>query len=168
MKIGIVSDSHGKSVRLRRAMEIFIAADADAVVHCGDICSLDDVELLAMGPSGRPQPHLVAGNMDRNRPALLAAARHWNVRYHDEVIEVPIGEGEYLAAVHGHIPSLLSDLIDDEQFPYVCHGHTHDTRDERVGITRVINPGALYDARPLTVAILDTDTDELTFHEVED
>lgn len=149
-------------------MEIFIAAGADVVVHCGDICSADDVELLSMGPSGRPQPYLVAGNMDRDRAALRAAAERWNVRYHDEVIEVPLGDGEYLVAVHGHIPSLLGDLIGDEQFPYVCHGHTHETRDERVGMARVINPGAIFRARPLTVAILDTETDELAYLEVEE
>lgn len=149
-------------------MQIFIAAGADAVVHCGDICSVDDVELLSMGPSGRPQPYLVAGNMDRDRAALRAATEQWNVRYHDEVIEVPIGEGEYLAALHGDNGTLMAELMADSQFPYICHGHTHQTRDERVGMTRVINPGAIFRARPLTVAILDTETDELTYLEVEE
>jgi len=66
-----------------------------------------------------------------------------------------------VAATHGHDPRLLGELIADCQFPYVCHGHTHRLRDERVGDVRIINPGALHRAKMHTVAVLDTDTDVL-------
>ena len=49
---------------------------------------------------------------------------------------------------------------------YLCHGHTHTALDARRGKTRVINPGALHRAAEYTVALLDTDTDTLTFYPV--
>jgi predicted phosphodiesterase len=55
----------------------------------------------------------------------------------------------------------LGELVHSGQFPYVCHGHTHKVRDERIGEVHVINPGALRRARRHTVAILDTDGDTL-------
>jgi predicted phosphodiesterase len=53
--------------------------------------------------------------------------------------------------------------LESQSFDYLLHGHTHVKRDERVGRTRVINPGALHRAREKTVAVLDTATDMLTF-----
>jgi hypothetical protein len=165
MVIGIVSDSHGKSKRLQTAVEIFARRNVDAVVHCGDIASAGDVEILA---SIGCATYLVLGNMDRRIEGLIDAAKHWSVHFHAEAVEVPLGEGEFLVATHGNDPSLLQDLMDDPQFPYVCHGHSHATCDERIGITRVINPGALHHIHPRTVAILDTDADKVEFIEVED
>jgi predicted phosphodiesterase len=43
----------------------------------------------------------------------------------------------------------------------VLHGHTHEIRDERVGLTRVINPGALHRAARYTAAVLEPASDRL-------
>jgi len=134
MKVGLLSDSHGKSKRLRAAMAVLADRGVDAIVHCGDICDIRDVEILA---SAKPEAYLVRGNMDRHLEDLPAVAEHWGVHFHDEAIEVPIGEGEFLVAVHGHRERLFQALLGDPMFPYVCCGHTHETRDEREGITRI-------------------------------
>ena len=165
MIVGLVSDSHGKSKRLQAAMEIFARRNVDAVVHCGDIASAGDVEILA---SIGCATYLVLGNMDRRIAGLVKAAERWSVHFHPDAVEVPLGEGEFLVATHGSDSPMLRDLMNDPQFPYVCHGHSHATRDERIGITRVINPGALHHVHPRTVAILDTESDKLEFIEVED
>jgi hypothetical protein len=49
---------------------------------------------------------------------------------------------------------------------YLCHGHTHVVRDERIGQTRVINPGALFRAARYTVALLDMAADRLEIVQV--
>jgi hypothetical protein len=51
-------------------------------------------------------------------------------------------EGVRLAMVHGHT-GRLSELMEGGEYDVVLHGHTHKRRDETVGRTRVINPGAL-------------------------
>ena len=39
-------------------------------------------------------------------------------------------------------------------------------RDSKIGKTRIINPGALYNARPYTIAVLDVKNDKLEFIEI--
>jgi len=158
MKIGIVSDSHGNVRRLREAIEIFLAHEVRAIVHCGDIGSPACVELLA---EAHCEVYMVAGNMDRHVDELASLAGQLGVHFSWEVIELPLGDGRSLVATHGNDQRILGELINDRQFPYVCHGHTHRTRDERIDGIRVINPGALHHARIDSVAVLDTDTDHL-------
>ena len=89
----------------------------------------------------------------------------------EDFITVPIGNRRHLAATHGHLAHVVEELILGGQFPYVCHGHTHRLRDERIGGCRVINPGALRGPRGRrgpTCALLDTDTDELTILDLVD
>ena len=45
--------------------------------------------------------------------------------------------------------------------------YPHLRRDERVGRTRIINPGALHRAKQYTVATLDLSCDKLEFHVVD-
>ncbi|MCD4823144.1 MAG: YfcE family phosphodiesterase [Phycisphaerae bacterium] len=160
MRIGILSDSHGRSDRLHRAVELLEADGAEAIVHCGDIISVDDAKYLAGfdGPA-----YLVAGNMDHRREGKLQAAiADRGLCFATDFIAVPLGDGQHLAATHGHHEMLLDELIHGGQFRYVCHGHSHSRRDERFGPTRVLNPGALNHPRGTknhTVLLLDTDTD---------
>lgn len=164
MRIGIVSDTHGKSKRLSRALELLSANDAEAVVHCGDILSTGDVTRLGgfAGPA-----YLVAGNMDRHAVGSLAvAAEKAGVHFTPDFLTVPLEDGQHLAATHGHHEELLEELLRGGQYPYVCHGHTHHRRNERYGPTRVINPGALYHTRDRegkSVCLLDTLADTVEF-----
>ncbi len=158
MRIGIVSDSHGDVDRLRRAMEIFDAHDVEVLVHCGDVGSPDCLEVLADGDC---DVHVVAGNTDHHVEDLVAAAAKFGVHFAWEVVEIDLGDGRHLVATHGHDDKILGELIHDAQFPYVCCGHSHKTRDETVDGVRVINPGAIHNARLHTVAVLDTDTGHL-------
>ena len=158
MKIGIVSDSHGRTSRLRAAMAIFASHGVEAIVHCGDVGNPACIEQLA---AAEADAYVVAGNMDRRVEDLAALAESLGVRFAWEVIEVPLGDGRCLVATHGHDVRVLGELVMDQQFPYVCHGHTHRRRDERHGKVRVINPGALHAAAVPSVAVLDTDTDTL-------
>ena len=159
MKIGIVSDCHGRTKRLRAALDLLAQRGVEAVVHCGDVMSVQCVEML--GLCGVPA-YMVIGNMDRHPERLKDAAERSGVNFAWEVIEVPIGDEQFLVATHGHDEEVLDALLIGRQFPYVCHGHTHRPRNERAGAVRVINPGALChpqgSSRP-TFAVLDTDSD---------
>ncbi len=167
MKIGIVSDSHGKAGCLRAALELLASHCCEAVVHCGDIGSTECVELL--GAAGMPA-YAVAGNMDHHVGRLESAANECGVKFAWEVVEVPLAADQFLVATHGDDVGVLAELIEGGQFPYVCHGHTHCTRDERFGNVRVIGPGAIRHPRHPrhpTVVVLDTDTDTLQFIKVD-
>ncbi len=156
MKIGIVSDSHGGAAILRRAIAMLAERGAEAIVHCGDIGSSECI--TALGEAGLPA-YVVAGNMDHHPRRLQTQAEEDNVRFSLDTILVPLGDDKYLAATHGNDPRAMSELLADGKFPYLCHGHTHQPRDDKIGATRVINPGALRHAHPPTAVILDTDAD---------
>lgn len=163
MRIGILSDSHGQTALLATAVAALADRGAQAIVHCGDLGSPECLAALAYkGVSS----HAVAGNMDSHQlRELVSSARQAGVEFSTELVAVEIGGGRHLAATHGHDEVLLDELIVGQQFPYICHGHTHRVRDDRYRGVRVINPGALHHCRRPphpTIALLDTDTDALT------
>ena len=166
MRIGLVSDSHGKTDVLKEALSLLIAAEAEAIVHCGDICCLASVRLL----NALAVPAwLVAGNVDSDLQGLGVAGRNTNITFSQTSVEVPLGDDATLIATHGHHEALLDSLIRGQQFPYVCHGHTHRMKEETVGTARVICPGALsgprYPSFP-TAAIVDTGRDAVEFYDI--
>ena len=166
MRIGILSDVHGQVRRLRSALEALAQGGADAVVVCGDLGCGE--ALRALGRCGLPA-YAVAGTVDAALGDLDQVAAEAGVTFDRNSVEIPIGPGRHLAVTHGHT-HLLDDLVASQQFPYVCHGHTHRQADQRVGSARVINPGALHHPRQPhypTAVILDTQTDELEVLAVE-
>jgi predicted phosphodiesterase len=56
----------------------------------------------------------------------------------------------------------LRETIAGGQYDLVCHGHTHVARQETVGRTLVVNPGALYRANPHRFALVDLPALEVT------
>jgi uncharacterized protein len=163
MIIGILSDSHGKLDRLGQAIAVLKRRGAEAIVHCGDIGRPEC--LLMLAASGLPV-YAVAGNMDAPAEGLADAACGCGVQFGADVVRVALERGQ-LAVTHGNDSAITARLIHGGQFRYVCVGHTHVPRDERVGPTRVINPGALYRAHAPSVAILDTVKDTVEQIEIE-
>jgi hypothetical protein len=163
MKIGIVSDSHGHADRLRRALALLRQRGIEALVHCGDLGSPECLEALS---EVNVPAYAVVGNTDLHPEALDQEAQRWGVHLGRQTVLVALGADQYLGVAHGHNAQVLTNLLTDGRCPYVCHGHTHRRSDERIGRTRVINPGALHHAHPRTVAVLDTLADTVEFVEV--
>lgn len=158
MKIGIVSDSHGRSAVLRRALQTLVDHGAELLVHCGDVGNPDCLAALA---EWNLPAYAVAGNTDSHLDVLMDEARMLGVEFAPELLNVPLGDGSALAVMHGNHAGLMMQCCACGHYRYVCHGHTHRTRDEYVGATHVINPGALYNTNCPTVALLDTASDEV-------
>lgn len=156
MKIGIMSDSHGRVHRVRDALAVFDAAGAEAVVHCGDVGGLGVLEELA----GR-RCWFVWGNTDFPDPAWRAEVETLGLPWPDGPVEFTIA-GRRLAIFHGHEPG-FERSIRAGNYDYFFHGHSHRQADYRVGPTWVINPGALYRVAVPTVAVLDLSSDDLSF-----
>lgn len=165
-KIGLLSDSHGRASTTQRAVRLLIGQDAQTIVHLGDVGTLEvlDAMVAKLDGAGKPVPavHVVFGNCDWDAPALADYAEHLGIVVDDPVGRLTI-DGKTLVFQHGHQPAAMEQAL-AMQCDYLCHGHTHEQRDERVGPTRIINPGALFRAMQYTVAVLDTADDTLTFH----
>ncbi|MFC1961107.1 metallophosphoesterase family protein [Chloroflexota bacterium] len=161
MRFGILSDTHNNQDTTRQALDIFREAGIKQLLHCGDITG-GAVVMLFKGWNVR----FVYGNIDHNRQDLAAACVMAGCPPPQRQYALTLG-GYPVALLHGH--NGLNRLIRTQEQRYILHGHTHQRRDEIIGKTRVINPGALGGRRPETrsVAILDVTTDDLQFIELE-
>ncbi|HMP77583.1 MAG TPA: YfcE family phosphodiesterase [Kiritimatiellia bacterium] len=160
MKIGILSDTHGAVGRTVRAMDTLIGRGSEAILHCGDIGGEEAwSEIMALCRAYDLPLHAVLGNVDEYEPVIWSGPDGRLITIRAELTLA----GKSLAILHGHHFAALEQAISGGEYDYVFTGHTHQARDERVGRTRVINPGAVYRASPCTVAMLDLAADALEF-----
>ncbi len=153
MRIGLLSDSHGRAARTREAVRLLVDRGAGMLLHMGDIETEEVIDQLAGLNSS-----LVFGNNDDER-SLGPYAASLGIRVLHPLGRIEV-DGRSIAFTHGHIGSCLREAGTAD---YFIHGHTHCQRDERRGATRIINPGALHRAHPYSVALLDPSTDALEF-----
>jgi putative phosphoesterase len=152
MKIGILSDSHGRQETVRRALEELTARSIGMVLHCGDIDDAATVRLFTGW-----EVHFVFGNCDWDKEELRQAMIEIGATLHENFGHVE-PEGVQIAFTHGDHKGLLGELEDCGHYDFVFYGHTHVAAEHRTGKTRVINPGALHRARPKQFVVLDLKT----------
>jgi len=161
--VGILSDTHNDGEITERALQEFRRLGVRTLFHCGDLTTAEMV------------PHFegftvrfVRGNVDRHLAKVLKAAManqpgaYWLGK--GKTLDL---HGKRIAITHGDRADLFETLLFSEP-DYLFTGHTHRRRDERVGPTRIINPGALggveYETR--SVAVLDLATGQLQIIEL--
>jgi putative phosphoesterase len=155
--LGILSDTHGRADAAAEAVRVLRAAGASYFIHCGDVGSESVLDHLA-----GTDALFVFGNTDWDRRPLERYARAIGVACHGTFADLTL-DGKRIAVVHGDEPRLKQRVLAGQEHDYLFQGHTHVADDERVGRTRVINPGALHRARVKTVATLDLARDALNF-----
>ncbi|MCG3127818.1 MAG: hypothetical protein CHACPFDD_02690 [Phycisphaerae bacterium] len=165
MIVGILADTHGRAARASRALELLLAHHAAAIIHCGDVGeSVFEILAAALAADGVESVRFVWGNTDHRSPALERYVRELGLAPPPPPpLRIEL-DGKRFLVLHGHEPQL--DDVRDGDCDYLLHGHTHVRRDERIGSIRVINPGALHRAARYSVATLDTQRDELAFHDL--
>jgi len=158
--IGILSDSHGRHLMVRKAVALFHDLDVGHVIHCGDVGGVKVFDEVV----GRPFT-FVWGNTDYDSPDLLAYLEGAGLSAPEGVPTSLSLQGKSLAVFHGHERGFAA-AVDSLDVDYILHGHTHIACNEVFNGKRIINPGALHRARRKTVATLDTATDAVIFHEI--
>jgi hypothetical protein len=154
MKIGVVSDTHGRLAITQKAIHLLRERGAQLILQCGDIDCATTVRLFSIIPS-----HFVFGNWDLRPSRLKSAIAEIGGLWHDEIGRLEVA-GKRLAWVHGHIPGQRQRLETSGEFDFLFYGHSHKHEVHRAGRTTVINPGALHRAKTKTVALVDLTTDE--------
>ena len=162
MKIGVISDTHDDLQSLEKALEILEAEGVTKILHCGDVCGPHLIRAL-MGFD----VWISQGNMDRHL-GLAQAVEATLGRGRLAWFQRPTLDGYPLAMVHGDNEEALANLVTCGQYAYVFHGHSHRRRDQTVGRTRAINPGALGGRRwqSRSFCILDLATGRVRFVEI--
>ena len=159
MRIAVISDTHlhEPSSRLESVYATYLA-DADAVLHCGDITGRSAWSFL----SQHPNFHAVAGNMDdwnlaRDLPARLSLKL--------DGLTVGVAHGNGLA---GRPLSRAVAQSFGPGYDLVCFGHTHTPEHVTYDATHVVNPGSLanHESAP-TLALIDTSPFHVEFVRVQ-
>jgi putative phosphoesterase len=149
MRLGVVSDTHGHVELTRAAVRMLESLEVDAVLHCGDIGSIEVVELFAAWPT-----HFVFGNCDYDTESFAAAIKKAGQTCHGMFGDLEF-EGVRVALLHSHDRRHFRETIDSGDYQLVCYGHTHVAAIDKHGKTTVVNPGAIYRAEPHSLAIVD-------------
>jgi putative phosphoesterase len=155
MKIGVVSDTHGRLRTIAAALALLNERGAELLIHCGDI---DDPE-AARAFAGW-NAHFVFGNCDADREGIARAIAHIGATLHESFGHLEL-DGKLIAWTHGDKPGQFHDLEQAQHYDYLFYGHTHVADQRLAGKTRVINPGALHRARQKTCLVVDLETDGL-------
>ena len=125
MKIGILSDTHTKVKNAQKAIEMLIENGAEFIVHAGDICEYETLELLKncgkryVAVYGNNDAHLVEHHNDYN----LVQEPHY-FKLADTTFKLM------------HLPFYMTP--DTE---VVLFGHTHEFKSEFIEGTLFLNPG---------------------------
>ena len=161
MIIGIVSDTHNDLENLIKAVNVFESLGIDTIIHCGDVTIPRIFEALKSF-----RIYLSFGNMDIDKEMLTINLKQYS-EYNQagDFLDIVIC-GKRLFMMHGDDDFNLHRAIKSGDYDYVFSGHTHRRRDERIGKTRVINPGALGGAffEQRSIAYLDLETDQLVYY----
>lgn len=155
IKLGLLSDTHGRAQIAREAVQLLLDHGADMLIHLGDIGSVEVIDALAAtrpGQSEQVEAHLVFGNCDWQTQPLAQYARDLGVIEHGNAGELTV-DSKRIVFTHGHLNTVMDQAIQSGA-DYLLHGHTHLQADDVVGQTRVINPGALFRASKYTAAVL--------------
>jgi len=138
MKIGVLSDTHDDEANLKLALDAYRQRGITQLIHCGDMIGPE----IARRFQGF-QVIYVDGNMDHESGEIYRVLRE--VDPHSVVLPTFEGviAGVSIAVTHGDVPVELDRLIRSGIHQFVFTGHTHRRRDETIGPTRVLNPGAL-------------------------
>ncbi len=159
MKIAIISDSHDNLANIKKAFNIVNKEKIKTVLHCGDICAtITLAEIAKIFPGNL---HIVFGNVDGDffRITKFSFDKFKKLKVWGELGKIKI-DNKKIAFIH--LPELAKGLAATRKYDLVFYGHTHKPWQEKIGKTKLVNPGNLaglfYRA---TFAIYDTKTDKL-------
>ncbi|MBU0628734.1 MAG: metallophosphoesterase [Nanoarchaeota archaeon] len=158
--IGVISDTHDNVSNVIKSIKIFENAEVDFIMHCGDIISPATARFFR-----GIHTKAVKGNCDGDVENLKKAFEDIHGEFFEDICEMDIS-GKKILAYHGQDTLRLQSFVDNQGYDYILTGHTHKCRDEKIGKTRIINPGSHYYGGENKVVLLDVINDKVDFIEV--
>ncbi len=159
MRIGLVSDTHNDQSTTEQALARLRLEGITTVLHAGDVTAGGTLRLFQGF-----DVWVARGNMDHD-PGLGHVAQELFGSGHLLALHQLALSSARIALAHNGDAIEVQALVRSGTLDYVILGHSHKRRDQRLGRTRFINPGALgntQSGRP-SFAILDLARDELTW-----
>ena len=166
MKIGLISDTHDNIPICNKLIPYFLEEKIEVLIHCGDIISPFMKRVFIPLHDAGVKMYGVFGNNDGERDGLANTVGKI-MDLSPDFFEVELDNKKFLI-IH-HLPeSLIQSIAASQRFDYIVKGHLHKKRDEKVGKTRIINPGEAcgYLSGNASIAILDTIQNSLQYYDL--
>ena len=158
MKIAIISDTHDNVPNLEKALAWMKKNNIEQIIHCGDLCA-PSILVETLGPGFAGPMHMVFGNVEDRETLIEKVADFDQVKHYGDQGEATL-DGKKIAFTH--FPEEGRQLAASGKYDYVFYGHTHKPWEEKVGRTRLVNPGTLAGLfAKATFAVYDTEADKL-------
>jgi len=169
MKIAVLSDIHDHLTNLEKVLEEIKGKNIEAIIFCGDLISPFTTGVLA---EANLPTYACLGNNDEDHIGMMKKGGNKFIWFHlsQEYGEIEL-DGKKIAFCH--YPKLSELLANSGQYDAVFYGHTHMPRNEIIGKTLLLNPGAVcginfekpsYDK--VTFAVYDTQTNSAEIVEI--
>ena len=138
MRIAVLSDTHDNIWKIEAAAPHL--QQAEAVLHCGDLCSPFVIKHLAEAVGERAL-HVVWGNNDGDTFAIgRVASAYPRVKIHGMLARLELGG---VAIALNHYPEIAHDLARSGQYGLVCYGHDHTLHQSEIDGCLLLNPGEM-------------------------
>ncbi|MBU7037772.1 MAG: metallophosphoesterase [Theionarchaea archaeon] len=146
-----MADTHDRLSVVRTALSILEGRNIRTVLHAGDFISPFVIPLFK-----GIRLYGVYGNNDGDRSGLCSKFSEIGGTVMDYFCPLTL-DSCTIAVTHGHIPELLTLLMNSGLYDLVVTGHTHEP-EIREGAPILINPGECcgYLSNRNTIAIFDT------------
>ncbi len=161
MKIGIISDTHDQTARVKKAVEIFNKEKVGLVVHCGDIVAPFTLQFYK---ELKCPIKFLLGNNTGDIMRHLTYAKNCGLRDYEFGTFFSLeADGKKIAVYHGENKEITEALIKCGDYDCVFSGHNHIARIEKRGKVIFVNPGTLADKhkdgmKPPSISIYDSAT----------
>lgn len=125
MKIGILSDTHSKVGRAKKAIDFLIQSGAEYLIHAGDICKVETLHYMLESKL----PYVaVYGNNDSH---MVEHHRSFNLVQEPHLFKIDSSTFKLM-----HLPYYMNPDSD-----IVIFGHTHNFECDYKNGTLFLNPG---------------------------
>jgi len=159
MKIAIISDTHDNLASLRKAISFIEKGEIKVLIHCGDIFKPETLKEGLKEFQGKI--YIIFSEADASFSKIpddsfksLPKSKAF-----EKSGQIKIG-GKKIAFCH--FPEIARNLAESQKYDLVFYGHTHKPWEEKIGKTRLVNPGNIAGILfKSTFAIYDTETDKL-------
>lgn len=156
MKIAIISDTHDNLENLIKALTLINKEKVSALIHCGDVTSIDALKLILQ--NFKKNIYLSLGNGDNENIFFdfLKQNKNFNLIIFKKFGEFIIDNLKFGIS---HFPEEVKKGVYNDNFDFCFYGHIHRPWQEKIGNTLILNPGNLAGIfYRSTFAILDTKT----------
>lgn len=139
MKIAILSDIHDQLENFDKALKYIKEQGISRILFLGDFCSPFPVGKVLVNYDFEIDS--VWGNTeDKFTTTKLSLTKFNNFRIHGEFADLEI---ENVKIFMNHYPEIGEEVASNGKYDLVCHGHTHQKKEEKVGKTILLNPGEI-------------------------